>query len=81
MKLVQKLSQKKKFYVFYKSLLITFLCLLYQNLKTKYLKIKILSIISNFYCYSTAKMQTTCTYNFSTRQILFKLQTPKLLGY
>ena len=45
-------------------------------------KIKILKTILKNCCYPTAKiLQTTCTYNFSIRQILFKLQTLKLLGY
>ena len=45
-------------------------------------KIKILKIILKICCYPTAKMlQTTYTFNFSIRQILFKLQTLKLLGY
>ena len=45
-------------------------------------KIKNLKIILKI-CYNpTAKtLQTTYTFNFSILQILFKLQTLKLLGY
>ena len=45
-------------------------------------KIKNLKVIRKIFCYPTTKMlQTTYTFDYSIRQILFTLQTLKLLFY